>query len=76
MSPISTVVFYLDEQGKANSVEFSGDAIDVLGPAMKKAEELRQAGFRHVSLSTENSMSVGKPGVDTTDSNYNWKKRR
>jgi len=54
---------------------------DEMTSALKFAEELRKDqregnGVRHVSISCENTDSVGHPGVDVTGPEYNWKKRR
>lgn len=56
---------------------------DKLGPALKKAEELRRGGFRHVTISSEMDDCVTKPGVDSIVDgkcpdgvDYTWKKRR
>lgn len=77
---LSSVVFYLNDEGVPHGFIIEGDLADpqanVLGVAMSKAEEFRKMGYRHVSISTENSMLVGKRGVDVTDETYSWKKRR
>jgi hypothetical protein len=74
MQQITSIVYYLDKEGKAQGTMVDGE--DVLGRSLKEAERLRNAGYQHVTISTENSMSVGKRGVDVTDDSYNWKKRR
>lgn len=74
MMVITSIVYYLDEEGKAQGITIDGE--DVVGRSLKEAERLRNAGYAHVTISTENSMSVGKRGVDVTDESYNWKKRR
>lgn len=75
MQGLSSIVYYLDGS-EPKSITFEGDAVTTLGPALQKVQELRNLGYRHVVLSTENSMSVGKPGVDVVGPDYNWKKRR
>lgn len=75
MKNLCSIVYYLDGS-EPKMVIFEGDATETLGPALQKTQELRQQGYRHVVLSTENSMSVGKPGVDVVGPDYNWKKRR
>lgn len=47
-----------------------------LKEALTLAEEKRKAGFRFVTMVSENPNSVGKPGVDVTGPDYNWTKRR
>ena len=76
MQDICTVVYYCDAQGVSHHEVFEGDAVDVVGPALSRVQELRSKGMRHVVSSTENSMSVGKPGVDVVGPDYDWKKRR
>lgn len=75
-----TVVFYTDENGTPTGVIIDGDVADpqadVLGRAMRKAEELRKAGYRHVTYATENSNMVGQYGVAVVGPDYDWKKRR
>lgn len=49
--------------------------------SMTFMEELRKIqradnSIRFVCMSSENPNSVGKPGVDVTDSSYSWTKRR
>ena len=70
----SIVVFYMNEFGESKYCAFEGD--NILTEALKSAEDLRKRGMRHVCLSSENVNSVGKPGVDVTGKDYNWKKRR
>ncbi len=50
-------------------------------PAMALMEELRTRqrageGVRFVTMSSENPDSVGHPGVQAPDPDYNWTKRR
>lgn len=48
-----------------------------IGQALRFCEQLRKAGKRHVTISSELSTSVGKPGVsDELPVGYDWKKRR
>jgi len=55
---------------------------DPMGGALKLMEVKRKEGMRHVSMSVENSDSVGQPGVDsivdgkTPDGHaYEWSKQ-
>lgn len=55
---------------------------DELTVALNFCQEQRTAGFQHVSLSSENPNSVGKPGVDTVANgktpdghDYTWSKQ-
>jgi hypothetical protein len=83
---MSYVVFWLEEV-----VDFAptwaprckGFPSDEMGAALKWMENLRKDGMRHVTMSSENPNSVGKPGVDsivdgkTPDGHaYTWMKRR
>lgn len=66
-------VFSVDDRGEPH--------VHHLGPtelkeALAKAEELRKAGRRHVTISTELAESVTKPGVADVLPGYDWKKRR
>ena len=46
-----------------------------LGPVLKESERLRAAGKQHVSISTQLSESVGRPGVsDKLPEGYDWSK--
>jgi len=74
MTPFTSVIYYIDEDGFPQGITNDGE--ESLGVALKEAERLRKEGFHHVTISTENSNSVGKPGVDVTNDTYNWKKRR
>lgn len=83
LNAISTAVYYLDAQGEAQVILFEGTPGDVLGPALRRAEQLRLAGMRHVCLSSENQQSIGRPGVDAVEDgktpdgrDYGWTKRR
>lgn len=70
---MSILVYWLEDSGP-EAEEFGPTE---LGPALKRAEELRRAGWRHVCISTELPDSVGKPGVnDVLPPGYDWKKRR
>lgn len=84
---MSIVVYWLDPQidhlrleDRARARSFKAEE---LLAALKFCEDLRGAGISHVSLSSENPNSVGKPGVDsivdgkTPDGQeYTWMKRR
>lgn len=72
----SIVVYFTDGEGNICGEKFDGPIVEILTTAMKRTEALRNEGNRHVSMSVENSNSVGKPGVDVTGVDYNWKKRR
>lgn len=86
MSPvnaISTAVFYLDTEGAPRVILLESAPGDVLGPALRRVEDLRASGARHVCISSENAQSVGKPGVTSVEdgkmpdgSDYGWTKRR
>lgn len=47
-----------------------------LQDALEKCEALRRKGHQHVTISTQFTGSVGKPGVDEVKPGYDWKKRR
>lgn len=74
------VVFWLDENRATHHTEFDSKLI---GDAIKYCETQRNKGYHHVTISSELSSSVGKPGVDTVANGmtpdgveYSWKKRR
>lgn len=81
---LSITVFWKDQNQNPQCRSFSsGLDADPLGGALKFTEAQRQAGFSHVVMSTENSDSVGKPGVKAFDgfqadgvTPYDWMKRR
>jgi hypothetical protein len=63
------------------TAEYFGDT--ELGPALARTEQVRQLGFTHVCISTEDPNSVGKPGVASVEGGktpdgepYDWRKRR
>lgn len=71
---MSIIVYCMDEDGYPRAKGLNSSE---LGDALKEAEALRKAGFRHVCISTELEDSVGKPGVnDVLPADYDWKKRR
>jgi hypothetical protein len=55
------VLYWLEDTGAAAHRLF-GD--DELRDVLQHAQELRKAGMRHVSISSEPAASVGQPGVD------------
>lgn len=65
-------VFWMSEDD-CNTKLFGDDELTL---ALNKCEELRKQGFKHVVLSAHDENSVGKPGVDVTGPDYDWKKRR
>ena len=75
------VVFWLDVQPTGmNPQHKKFDTGDMMA-AMTFMEALRQQqrsgdGICHVTMSSENPNSVGRPGVDVTGPDYNWRKRR
>lgn len=81
---MSIVVYYLDPTMIGPSAVGYEEFKDIeLMESLKAAERLRKAGMRNVSISSELSDSVGKPGVDTiTDDrktpdghDYEWSKQ-
>lgn len=58
------VVFWMERAGTPSHREF-GDA--GLLEALRLTEQLRAAGKRHVTISSELDSSVGKPGVDAVE---------
>lgn len=71
---MNIAIYWIDENNYP-CVEFMGE--NDLGPALTRANTLRNAGYHHVSISTEFGNSVGKRGVsDKLPDNYDWKKRR
>lgn len=57
---MSIIVYHLDTAGYPHAAQFSDSE---LSPALKFMEELRKAGFHHVTYSSEHGEHVGKPGV-------------
>jgi hypothetical protein len=58
------VVYWMEPAGTPGHREF-GDA-DLLA-ALRLTEQLRSAGKRHVTISSELADVVGKPGVDAVE---------
>jgi hypothetical protein len=58
------VVYWMEQAGTPSHREF-GDA--ELLAALKLSEQLRAAGKRHVTISSELASAVGKPGVDAVE---------
>jgi len=54
----------MEQAGTPSHREF-GDA--ALVAALKLSEQLRAAGKRHVTISSELASAVGKPGVDAVE---------
>ena len=59
---VSIIVFWLRTDGTAGHADVTEKGLTF---ALSYAENQRKLGARHVTISTENSDSVGKPGVDT-----------
>jgi hypothetical protein len=71
---MSIALYHVDPETLAPAVQFFG--FTELTAVLAEAERLRHAGMRHVSISTENPESVGKPGVnDKLPEGYDWHKR-
>jgi hypothetical protein len=78
---MSIVVYYLDlADGQPRAQRYTD--LQLTG-ALAEAERLRRMGHTHVSISSDMSNCVTKPGVDsvidgkTPDGHvYGWKKRR
>jgi hypothetical protein len=80
---MSIVVYWL-EPAVGDQPAVAGHALfadDELMPAMALVEAQRRAGMAHVSLSTDFSHHVGKPGVDAVEQgrtpdgqDYEWSK--
>jgi hypothetical protein len=58
------VVYWMEQSDTPSHREF--DDADLLA-ALKLSEHLRAAGKRHVTISSELTGSVGKPGVDAVE---------
>ena len=58
------VVYWMEAAGMPSHREF-GDA--ELPQALKLTEQLRAAGKRHVTISSELAGAVGKPGADAVE---------
>jgi hypothetical protein len=58
------VVYWMEDAGAPSHREF-GDA--QLVDALRLTEQLRSAGKRHVTISSELASAVGKPGVDAVE---------
>lgn len=81
---MSIVVFWLHDSASHDTVsEFKIFGDLELMDALSFCQHLRNGGGRHVTLSSENPNSIGKPGVDSIQDgktpdghDYTWKKRR
>lgn len=80
MRAMSIVVYHLSLDGQPGCAKFTDLELTA---ALAEAERLRKLGYTHVSISSEMSNCVTKPGVDsivdgrTPDGHeYGWKKRR
>lgn len=72
---MNNIAIYWLDKDNSPCVEFMGETD--LGLALTRANTLRNAGYRHVSISTEFGDCVGKRGVsDVLPEGYDWKKRR
>ena len=76
---MSIAVFWMDLNFGPQAKEFSDTE---LTPVLKYCEGLRQAGFKHVVISSELENSVGLPGVNTVADGktpdgevYEWSKK-
>jgi len=74
------MLFWIDTQGLCHSQDCTVDGIEL---ALKRANELRAKGFKHVCLSTENENCVTKKGVDSVEEGktpdghcYDWSKKQ
>lgn len=61
----------------------SGEVFYDMSIALKRTQQLRNEGFRFISMVSENTDQVGKMGVDAVvdgklpdGGDYTWKKRR
>jgi hypothetical protein len=75
------VVFWLDVQPAGINPQYKEFDSEDMMAAMTFMESLRQqqrsgCGVCHVTMSSENPHSVGRPGVDVTGPDYHWRKRR
>jgi hypothetical protein len=77
---MSIVVFWINLVNGVDHIKYDDDQ---LSDALSLCEKLRKAGRTHVTISSELSNSVGKPGVTsivdgkTPDGlEYDWRKRR
>lgn len=84
---MSIVVYWLEEVldivGPVSIPQHKFFADAGLVDALAFCKNLRDAGCSHVTISTENPNSVGKPGVDSVENgktpdgvDYTWTKRR
>lgn len=71
-------VYWTDRDGRPDAEEYTD-----LAEALKVTHSLRNDGFEHVVMSTQNKNNVGAMGVDSVvdgvlpDGNiYEWKMRR
>jgi hypothetical protein len=75
---MSIIIYYMGHDNRPANQEFSQTE---LTPAIKAMEDLRQAGYRHVCMSTEFDDHVGKKGVAAVEGgktpdgeDYEWSK--
>lgn len=81
---MSIVVFWLHDSASHGTITEHKEFGDLeLTDALSFCQRLRNGGARHVTLSSENPNSIGKPGVDSIQDgktpdghDYTWKKRR
>lgn len=80
---MSIVVYWLDQGRRCPPPMYKSFDKDELTDALNFSEELRKAGYRHVTISCEADGNVGKPGVDSVKDGktpdgqpYDWVKRR
>lgn len=78
MNTNSIIIFYID-----TNTGFPKHIVveDGLQSVLVQVQHLRDSGMRHVTISVENSNSVGKPGVDAVQNGqcpdgekYEWSK--
>jgi hypothetical protein len=60
-------IYWTDRDGKPDAEEFTD-----LTLALQASHSLRNDGFEHVVMSSQNKNSVGKPGVDTVTDIKNY----
>jgi hypothetical protein len=69
---MSIIVYWLCVDDRPHSAAYSDKE---LVKALDFVKILREDGMRHVCISSELECFVGKPGVDVTGADYDWKKR-